>query len=197
MSGHRTKHAGQNSRQNQLRIIGGIWRGRKFSFPDAEGLRPTGDRIRETLFNWLAVNIQDALVVDLFAGSGALGIEAVSRGAREAHLVEMNHDVANRLSDNLALLKDDRLKLSTNDALTFLDNWQGDPFDVVFLDPPFHSNLLEPCFDRLHKRNLLAEEASIYVESDINDQLPSAPSDWQLYRERTAGNVCYRLFRRN
>ena len=180
-----------------MRIIGGIWRGRKFSFPDTEGLRPTGDRIRETLFNWLAANIQDALVADLFAGSGALGIEAVSRGARESHLVEMNPDVAGRLASNLALLKDERLKLSTINALTFLDNWQGDSFDVVFLDPPFYSNLLEPCFDRLQKPGMLAEAATIYVECNINEQIPSVPKEWQLYREKIAGNVCYRLFHHN
>jgi 16S rRNA (guanine966-N2)-methyltransferase len=181
---------------SQLRIIGGRWRGRKLNFPDVEGLRPTGDRIRETLFNWLAPDIQEARVLDLFAGSGALGLEALSRGAAYSLLLEKNSAAAGQLNANLVLLQSTKGKVQQQDALTWLSQHnQAQPFDLVFIDPPFQLNLWQVVIDLLEKGNYLAKEAVIYVESGKNT-VYQAPSNWLLHRDKTAGNVCYRLFYR-
>jgi 16S rRNA (guanine966-N2)-methyltransferase len=184
---------------NQLRIIGGLWRGRKLAFPDVDGLRPTGDRIRETLFNWLAPDIQGAHCLDLFAGSGALGLEALSRGAASSLLVERDSRAATQLKANLELLKAGNGKVMQMDALGYLQGVQAQtprvPFDVVFIDPPFQLNLWQAVIDHLEQQQLLSEGAAIYIESGINDQyLP--PANWRLHRDKTAGSVHYRLFYR-
>lgn len=120
----------------QIRIIGGQWRGRKLPVRDSEGLRPTTDRVRETLFNWLMPVIRDANCLDCFAGSGALGIEALSRYAASATLIELDKHNARQLSENLAQLKIHNAQVINANTLTYLAN-SGTPFDVVFLDPPF------------------------------------------------------------
>ena len=181
---------------NQLRIIGGMWRGRKLAFPDVDGLRPTGDRIRETLFNWLAPDIQGARCLDLFAGSGALGLEALSRGAGESVLIEKNPLAAAALIENLSLLKAMDARVINTDAMTFLEtaSFQS-AFDVVFVDPPFQHNLWQATLDRLEATNLIAKNAAIYVESGLNDNYVP-PACWHLHRDKTAGNLRYRLFYR-
>ncbi len=185
---------------NQLRIIGGLWRGRKLGFPAIDGLRPTGDRIRETLFNWLAPDIQGANCLDLFAGSGALGLEALSRGAASSVLIERDSRAAAQLGANLTLLKADNGKVLQMDALGYLRAAtaasQYAPFDVVFIDPPFQLNLWQAVIDTLEQRHLLREGAAIYIESGLNDHyLP--PANWRLHRDKTSGNVHYRLFYRD
>lgn len=190
-SRHRPATAKTN---NQLRIIGGQWRGRKLNFPDVEGLRPTGDRIRETLFNWLAPSIRDARCLDLFAGSGALGLEALSRGAGLSLLIERDAKAASQLRANLALLQAEHGSLLQADALTFLR--QGNslaPFDVVFVDPPFQLDLWQDVIDALSLGNWLAEEAVVYIESG-RDTAFTTPPDWRLHRDKQAGQVSYRLF---
>jgi 16S rRNA (guanine966-N2)-methyltransferase len=182
---------------NQLRIIGGLWRGRKLAFPDVDGLRPTGDRIRETLFNWLAPDIQGAHCLDLFAGSGALGLEALSRGAAASVLIERDQRAAAQLKSNLALLNAEGGKVLQMDALAYLHNLptagQTMRFDVVFIDPPFQLNLWQQVIDQLAQHSCLNEGAAIYIESGLQDQyLP--PPDWELHRDKTAGNLRYRLF---
>lgn len=184
---------------NHLRIIGGLWRGRKLTFPDVDGLRPTGDRIRETLFNWLAPDIQGAHCLDLFAGSGALGLEALSRGAASSLLVERDNRAAAQLKANLELLKAEGGKVMQMDALGYLQSVQLHapmvPFDVVFIDPPFQLNLWQTVVDQLEQQQLLNEGAAIYIESGLNDHyLP--PTSWRLHRDKTAGSVHYRLFYR-
>lgn len=136
--------------RSQVRIIGGSLRGRKLSFADLPGLRPTGDRVRETLFNWLQPLIEGARCLDLFAGSGALGIEAVSRGAAEVVLVDNAPAVIRQLEKNRSAFNLDRLTVVRADALQFLDRAPS-PFDLVFLDPPFHGDLLQPLCQRLAK----------------------------------------------
>ena len=122
---------------NRIRIIGGTHRGRRLAFPDAAGLRPTPDRVRETLFNWLMPHLPGARCLDLFAGSGALGLEAVSRGAREVVLVDANPAVVKSLQENLRLLGEtERARVIRSDALAFLRKETDAPFDIVFLDPP-------------------------------------------------------------
>lgn len=184
---------------NHLRIIGGAWRGRKLAFPDVDGLRPTGDRIRETLFNWLAPDIQGAHCLDLFAGSGALGLEALSRGAASSLLVERDNRAAAQLKANLELLKAEGGKVIHTDALGYLQTQpraiQIPCFDVVFIDPPFQLNLWQAVIDHLEQQSMLSEGAAIYIESGINDNY-MPPARWRLHRDKTAGSVHYRLFYR-
>ncbi|MFO1360523.1 16S rRNA (guanine(966)-N(2))-methyltransferase RsmD [Plasticicumulans sp.] len=182
---------------NLLRVLGGRFRGRRLAFPDAPGLRPTPDRVRETLFNWLMPVIDGARCLDLFAGSGALGIEALSRGARLVQFVEREPAVARALAANLALLgAGDTAALATRDALAWLDG-PAQPFDVVFLDPPFHHGLLPAVCERL-AAGWLAPQARVYLESESESGsgqggADALPPGWTLLRERTAGQVRYRL----
>lgn len=177
---------------SQLRIIGGRWRGRRLRFPAVQGLRPTPDRVRETLFNWLAPHICGARCLDLFAGSGALGIEALSRGAGEVIFVECHPCVARQLRQNLILLGVDEPRVEQADALTWLDR-RGLPFDVILLDPPFDSGLLEPVCHALEKKGWLAPQAYIYLESGLDKKTLNLPKTWKIVREKTAGQVIYRL----
>ncbi|MDM3870861.1 16S rRNA (guanine(966)-N(2))-methyltransferase RsmD [Porticoccus sp. W117] len=177
---------------NQLRIIGGQWRGRKLSFPDLEGLRPTGDRVRETLFNWLSFELPGAHCLDLFAGSGALGLEALSRGAAHTVLVEKNPSAARQLKNHCQVL-DASADVEEADALCWLQS-NNKTFDVVFLDPPFGKGLLEPCCALLAEQNRLKPDALIYMECAIEES-PMVPAQWQLHREKQSGQVNYRLYR--
>ena len=179
----------------QIRIIGGQWRGRKLPVPDSPGLRPTTDRVRETLFNWLAPSMVDARCLDCFAGSGALGLEALSRYAASATLLEMERHVAQQLQKNLATLKAGHGKVVNTNALTFL-NQAGTPHDIVFVDPPFRKGLLEETLRLLESNGWLADGALIYVESEIENGLPPVPAGWDLHREKIAGQVAYRLYHR-
>lgn len=188
-------HAAKVAR-SQVRIIGGQWRGRKLHFNEVAGLRPTGDRIRETLFNWLTPWIDGAKCLDLFAGSGALGIEALSRGAAEATLIEKHSQAAENLRRNCAQLKADDARIIQADTLGWLANSSPDqPFDIVFLDPPFSTDLLQPCCELLQKPGLLATGSLIYLETDRSQPLPEISPTWELLREKTAGQVSYRLYR--
>ena len=182
--------------RNQLRIIGGQWRGRKLAFPEVEGLRPTTDRVRETVFNWLMPVIQGARCLDLFAGSGAMGLEALSRGAAKVVLVDNNRQVIQQLQQNLELLNASNALVHQADTLHFLaDNGraQAEPYDVVFLDPPYQADLLAQCFSLLEQHGWLSEHAYIYLECDAHQTLPALPSNWQLHRHKTAGQVSYHL----
>jgi 16S rRNA (guanine966-N2)-methyltransferase len=181
---------------NHLRIIGGQWRGRKLPIATVEGLRPTGDRIRETLFNWLAPEIRAARCLDLFAGSGALGLEALSRGAAFSSMIEKDALAATQLRANLDLLQAHHGKVHQADCLAYLQ--QGNPaapFDIVFIDPPFDLKLWQACIDALEAGNWLTASASIYIESGL-DTPYHTPVNWTLHRDKRAGNVSYRLYYR-
>ena len=181
---------------NQLRIIGGIWRGRKLSFPDVDCLRPTGDRIRETLFNWLAPEIQGAHCLDLFAGSGALGLEALSRGAESSVLLEKNPAAAQQLKSNLQLLQANNGKVEQVDSLAWLSRQQpAERFDIVFIDPPFALDLWAKIAAALEAGNWLSNEATIYLEAPRDAQL-QLPANWTLHRDKQAGQVSFRLYHR-
>lgn len=178
-----------------LRIIGGQWRSRRLEFPDLPGLRPTPNRVRETLFNWLAPRLPGARCLDLFAGSGALGIEALSRGASEVVFVE-HHPLAIRaLRANLARLKAEGARVEPGDALAWLRQ-PGTPFEIVLLDPPFGQGLLEPVCAALEAGGWLAETAWIYLEAETESPPLALPAPWKPYREKTAGAVAYCLARR-
>lgn len=179
--------------RNPLRIIAGQWRGRRLPFPDVEGLRPTGDRIRETLFNWLAPRLPGSRCLDAFAGSGALGFEALSRGAAEVVMIE-NHPAAFRqLQASRALLGAEGATLVRDNALHWLASADCPPFHILFLDPPFASNLLEQAAALLEGRGLLAPDALVYTESAAGSQ-PALPANWRALREKHSGGVDYRLY---
>ncbi|CNI23256.1 16S rRNA m(2)G966-methyltransferase [Yersinia aldovae] len=190
--------AKQSSSQSagQIRIIGGKWRGRKLPVPDSPGLRPTTDRVRETLFNWLAPMIQGVRCLDCFAGSGALGLEALSRYANEAVLLEADRNVTKQLSSNLTLLQAENGLVVNTNSLQWLAE-PGQPFDLVFLDPPFRKGLLAETITLLEQHNWLTDEAWIYVEAEAESAATDVPASWQLHREKIAGQVAYRLYIRN
>lgn len=188
-----------SSGNQQLRIIGGEWRGRKLSFPEVEGLRPTPDRVRETLFNWLASYIPGGRCLDLFCGSGALGFEALSRGASHVTMLDNSAVVIRQLRQNIQDLKTQSAELISDSALEWLDKRSADievQFDVVFIDPPFRKDLAEQCCLLLEQKSLLANNAMIYLETEKELTDPVVPDNWNLYREKTAGQVTYRLYQR-
>lgn len=176
--------------QGKVRIIAGDWRGRSLQFHQAEGLRPTPDRVRETLFNWLGQTLDGKHCLDLFAGSGALGFEALSRGARQVVMVEQNPQVLRALRENARKLEADRLDLVESDALKFIRN-EARKFDIIFLDPPFHQGILSLLLPLLPER--VAPGGYVYAESEI----PLEPGDgWEIWRRGRAGNVHYCLLKR-
>lgn len=179
--------------RNRVRLIGGQWRSRVLQFPDAPDLRPTPDRVRETLFNWLQPVINGARCLDLFAGSGALGLEALSRGADAVVALETNTAAANALRQNAKLLQADKLQLVQQDALRWLDQPASQKFDVVFLDPPFAANLHERCCSLLQQHGWLAPHALIYLEAGSPLATLALPSGWQLGKHKQAGEVFYGL----
>lgn len=172
----------------QLRIIGGQWRSRRLRFPAIDGLRPTLDRIRETVFNWLQFDVEGARVLDAFAGSGALGFEALSRGAKEVIFLEKHPAAALQLKDNLQLLDARNAQVWAGDALLWLEQ-NPEPFDLVFIDPPFHKNLLQPAIDALR----LLPGALVYVEHEASLQ-PQWPANWQERKSKATKEFCFRLF---
>ncbi len=192
-----TKNPPRNAKgTNQLRIIGGQWRGRKLGFPEVDGLRPTGDRIRETLFNWLAPEIQGAHCLDAFAGSGALGLEALSRGAQSSLLLEKNTAAAHQLKSNLQLLQAVNGRVEQVDSLHWLQQQPvSHKFDIVFIDPPFALYLWEPIAAALETRQWLSDGAVIYLEAPRDAHL-QLPANWQLHRDKQAGQVSFRLYHR-
>ncbi len=179
-----------------LRIIGGHWRGRRLRFPDVPEIRPTPDRVRETLFNWLGERIRGARCLDLFAGSGALGLEALSRGAGTVQFVESDGASARALSRVLAEWGADPGAVHAGDALAWLRRESG-KFDVAFLDPPFGSDLLPRAAMELEAGGRLAPNALIYVECAARRGLPELPGAWRLLREKRSGEVGYHLFERH
>ncbi|WP_263143014.1 16S rRNA (guanine(966)-N(2))-methyltransferase RsmD [Pseudomonas sp. RIT-PI-AD] len=185
-------HGGQGS----LRIIGGEWRSRRFAFPNGPGLRPTPDRVRETLFNWLAPHLEGARVLDAYTGSGALFLEALSRGAAQALALDTNGEALAALRSHLDTLGCNRGQVVQGDVLRYLENQPAQPFDLVFLDPPFHQNLLLASCERLEARGWLAEHAWIYSESETPPSGLGLPGNWRLHREKKAGHVHYALWQR-
>jgi 16S rRNA (guanine966-N2)-methyltransferase len=183
-------------RSNRVRIISGNWRGRKLAFPDSEGLRPTPDRLRETLFNWLAPSLPGAHCLDLFAGSGALGFEAASRGAARVVMVDDKIEVIRALRGNSEKLSASNIVIVHRDAAGFLSDC-SERFDVMFLDPPFQaSGLLSRSIDAVRASDLLNAGALVYLEWPVTLPEPDVPPDWALVRRKSAGQVCSRLYRR-
>jgi 16S rRNA (guanine966-N2)-methyltransferase len=181
---------------NTLRIIGGEWRGRRIRFPGKGGIRPTPDRVRETLFNWLAAAVPASRCLDLFAGSGALGLEALSRGAASATFIERDRENSASLRETAALLASGRASVIQADALAWL---AGAPsaYDIVFLDPPFNAGILAESMRLLESRGWLAREAYVYIEMPAELGPPALPGGWLAHRSGRAGAVGYHLARRS
>lgn len=183
---------------NSLRIIGGRWRGRKLAFPDLPGLRPTPDRVRETLFNWLNPIIYNARCLDLFAGSGALSLEALSRGAGHSTIIDREHKAVMQLKQHLQKLECGSAELIQTDALQWLEEFNPDgtaPYDIIFLDPPFNQQLLQPCCDHIEKKGLMHPDGFIYIEMEVSGE-PAIPESWHIHRQTAAGQVAGYLYRR-
>ena len=178
----------------ELRIIGGDWRSRKLRFPAAGGVRPTPARTRETLFNWLAPYLPGSHCLDLFAGSGALGLEALSRGAETAVLVENNASLANALKTNLAALKSSQGQVINTSVERYLAAPAARAFDIIFIDPPFRQQLLERVLPLIESGHWLAPGGWIYLEYESELTMAPAPAQWRLHRQKTAGQVTYCLY---
>jgi 16S rRNA (guanine966-N2)-methyltransferase len=176
----------------QLRIIGGTWRGRKLSFPDLAEIRPTPNRVKETLFNWLAPVIQGAYCLDLFAGSGALGFEALSRGAEHVVMVDKSPTVIEHLRASCQLLKTTHVTLyqaEAPDRLILPDK----AFDIIFLDPPFHHKLIKPSCEWLQAHHLINPHTLIYIETERAAKILPIPASWQIKKQGTTTETAYYL----
>ena len=191
-SKHRSR---QNTSESSVRIIGGEWRSRLIEFAPQQGLRPTPNRIRETLFNWLAPVIKGASCLDLFSGSGALSFEALSRGAHEAIIIDSSKPVCLTIQLQLDKLNCNRASIYQDSAQQWLiTHGNGKQFDIVFLDPPFGQNYLYPAAKSLHEGKFLKPGAYIYIESEFAVISEEMPENWRMKKQKRSGEVNYHLF---
>ena len=190
-------HSGKSSNKNvaigSIRIIAGKHRGRKLPVLMAEGLRPTTDRVKETVFNWLMPYINQSNCLDCFAGAGSLGFEAQSRGAEKVTFVELDKGAAAQLNQNKKILAADSLNIYHTSALSYLSTPPKQSFDLVFIDPPFRKGLVEQTIILL-ENGWLASNALIYVEMESENNQLTIPVHWSLLKEKNAGQVSYRLY---
>lgn len=180
----------QKNTQGKIRIIGGQWRGRKILVADEQGLRPTGDRIRETVFNWLQPVIAGADCLDPFAGTGSLSYEALSRGADSSTLLEQNSSLVSVLNKNKKTLGAETATIENTDALAWLRQCHQ-RFDLIFLDPPFGQNLVEPACQLIRDNNCLKTDGLVYIESERKQD---DPQGFEMYKQKTTGQVQYGLY---
>jgi 16S rRNA (guanine966-N2)-methyltransferase len=188
----------KRNRQDQkkpgmYRIIGGQWRSRRLNFIEVDGLRPTTDRVRETLFNWLAPMIEGARVLDLFAGSGALGFEALSRGADAVTMLEIDRTAMLTLQDNARILNTGA-QIIQADALDWVTRQPLADYDLIFADPPFRRGLADQLLERL-SQTILHPKALLYLETEREWTGRGLTEHWIVQKEKEAGQVCYRLLR--
>ncbi len=193
MARRKTRVAGAGTPPGRVRIVAGKWRGRRLPVADVAGLRPTGERIRETLFNWLAPRIEGARCLDLYAGTGALGFEALSRGAGEVTFIERSSAAVAALRQAAALLGAENARVCASDARTFLRRGGQGTFDVVFLDPPFDGDRLSELCRLLAEGHWLAPGAVVYLEQARDAPGAALPEGWRTIREQRAGNVRFTL----
>jgi len=195
-SAHTSRKGSGKAGRNRVRIIGGDWRSRVLTFADVPDLRPTPDRVRETLFNWLQATIVGARCLDLFAGSGALGFEALSRGATRVVALELDPNAAAAIRANAETLNTGKLELVQKSAPLWLQaNTSAVQFDVVFVDPPYQAGLYQPCLELLQQQKWLAPGALLYVEADQSLDTLGLPQDWELVKHKRAGGVHFGLCR--
>ncbi|WP_022948078.1 16S rRNA (guanine(966)-N(2))-methyltransferase RsmD [Methylohalobius crimeensis] len=184
------------ARKNEIRVIAGRWRGRKLVFPPVAGLRPTPGLVRETLFNWLRAEVSGARCLDLFAGSGALGFEAASRGAATVVQVESNLRVLKMLMDNRRKLGAEQIETVRGDVKRFLQRTPDRTFNLVFLDPPFGRGLVGACCRLLEAGGWLTPDAKIYVEAESELDCPPVPANWERLRHKRVGEAGCHLYQR-
>ena len=181
-----------------IRIISGQWRGRKLPVLDAEGLRPTTDRNKETLFNWLMPYLNEATCLDAYAGSGGLGLEALSRYALSCDFIELDKSASAQLKKNLALLTANdaqRANVHQGDALAILPTFSGKSFDIIFVDPPFNKGLVAPTLSAIIANNLLSNDGVLYIEHEANLAPITLPDHWQIIKEKRTSALCYYLIK--
>ena len=185
------------NKQNFVRIISGKYKSRKITFPDRPEMRPTGNRIRESLFNWIQADIFDSRCLDLFSGSGALGIEALSRGAGMTTFIESDFETANCLEETLQTLNAENGIVVKADAINWLESQKNiEPFGFVFLDPPFKKNLLLDCISLLESNRIIANNSNIYIETEMSVDQRKLPLTWRLKQKKQAGRVSYCLYQK-
>ena len=181
--------------KNFVRIISGKYKSRKIIFPDRPGIRPTGSRIRESLFNWIQADIVNSRCLDLFSGSGALGIEALSRGAEKTTFIESDFETAICLEKNLQTLNAANGIVVRANAISWLESQNNiEPFGFVFLDPPFKKNLLLDCISLLESNYMISDNGNIYIETEADVNLRQLPPTWRLKQKKQAGQVSYCLY---
>lgn len=193
----RTQTSGKKTQPGRIRIVAGKWRSRLLDIADVPGLRPTSERIRESLFNWLAPTIQGARCLDIFAGTGALGLEALSRGATEVMFVEKSPVAAATLRDNIAMLSASTAAVLQMDAGDYLRQSPQGEFNIVFLDPPFAADMHEDLCRLLVAAKVLSKNAWIYLEEDRAKPAVALPRAWHMVKSKNAGNVRYSLVQAN
>ncbi len=188
-------HKPEPGKRNSLRIVGGAWRGRRVHFPDSPGLRPTPDRVRETLFNWLQFSVAGTRCLDLFAGSGALGLEALSRGARAVVFVDEAAAVSHTLREELERLGGSaKAQVVHASAVRYLAT-PGEPYDLVFLDPPFGQGALPQYVELIASGGWIKDDGWVYLEGERQAGAPPLPAGWELLKSKSAGEVGYHLAR--
>lgn len=188
----------KNKPRNRFRIIAGQWRGRVLNFAEVDEIRPTADRIRETLFNWLQNEIVGASCLDVFTGSGALSFEALSRGAESVCSLELSAVACQTLKDNIELLQTNKMRLLKANSLDWLSTHSPqEAFDIVFLDPPFAAELLQTCCELLESKGWLSNQAYIYLEANSPIDKVTLPEGWILEKHKKAGQVYFGICRRN
>ena len=181
--------------KSKIRIIAGEWRSRQLLFEDTPELRPTPARVRETLFNWLQQDVIGSRCLDLYAGSGALGFEAASRGAKFVSIVENNAKACRLIKENKVKLTANQIKINQSDVFRFLAG-EASPFALVFLDPPFGKNMAQQTCQWLEDKGWLVSHAKVYVEVESKLVLEGMPPNWTLLKSKKAGDVAYYLFER-
>ena len=177
-----------------IRLISGQWKGKKLPVKDKQGLRPTTDRTKETLFNWLMHDIRDAHCLDCFSGSGSLGFEALSRYAKFCTFLELDKHVAMQLQNNINTLQIDNAQVFQGDSLRFLSQPAQLQYDLVFIDPPFHQGLAQPCIDQLVAQSYLTTDELVYLEVENTLTTLTIPTHWTLLKEKIAGQVRFQLY---
>ncbi len=188
------KSSAKSKSPGSVRIISGRWRGMKLPVLDAAGLRPTTDRVKETVFNWLMHDLVDAQCLDCFAGSGSLGFEALSRYARHITLIEKDKSAARQLSDNAKRLSSETIDVINADSLSWLAQPATVQFDLIFIDPPFRMGLAEQTITLLDQHGWLANDARVYIEVETELTQLDLPASWSLLKEKTAGQATGRLY---
>ena len=179
--------------RGKVRITSGEWKNRNLEVPDIDGLRPTSERVRETLFNWLMPSIHKSVCLDLFAGSGSLGFEALSRGAKHCTFVEKSKLAFSQIKTTRTSLNAVNSEVHNCDAIDFLSSVHNHNFNLVFLDPPFSDDYLISSIESIHEYQLVSSGGYIYIEFNKNNDLSDLPDNWSVIRKKIYGNVCFIL----